>query len=55
MPGVAVFKTMGSTSLEELRHVFSTNLDGTFLCWQACVPVTPKTGGGAIVNIASIS
>jgi meso-butanediol dehydrogenase/(S,S)-butanediol dehydrogenase/diacetyl reductase len=53
--GVAVFKTIGTTSFSEWRHVFSINLDGAFLCSQACVPVMLKTGGGAIVNIASIS
>jgi meso-butanediol dehydrogenase / (S,S)-butanediol dehydrogenase / diacetyl reductase len=53
--GVAVFKTLGSTSFEEWRYVMSTNLDGAFLCAQASVPVMLKTGGGAIVNIASIS
>jgi NAD(P)-dependent dehydrogenase (short-subunit alcohol dehydrogenase family) len=53
--GVAIFKPIGATSFEEWRHVLSTNLDGAFLCSQACVPVMLKTGGGSIVNIASIS
>ena len=53
--GVAVFKTLETTSFEEWRHVMATNLDGVFLCSQACVPVMLKTGGGSIVNIASIS
>ena len=53
--GVAVFKPIGQTSFAEWRHVLSTNLDGAFLCTQACAPVMIKTGGGAIVNIASIS
>ena len=53
--GVAVFKTLGQTSFAEWRHVMATNLDGAFLCSQACVPVMHRTGGGAIVNIASIS
>jgi meso-butanediol dehydrogenase / (S,S)-butanediol dehydrogenase / diacetyl reductase len=53
--GVAVFKPIGETSFAEWRHVLSTNLDGTFLCTQACVPVMQKSGGGSIVNIASIS
>jgi meso-butanediol dehydrogenase/(S,S)-butanediol dehydrogenase/diacetyl reductase len=53
--GVAVFKPIGDTSFEEWRHVLSTNLDGTFVCTQACVPVMRRTGGGSIVNIASIS
>jgi meso-butanediol dehydrogenase/(S,S)-butanediol dehydrogenase/diacetyl reductase len=53
--GVAVFKTLGETSFEEWRTVMSTNLDGAFLCSQACVPVMLRSGGGSLVNIASIS
>jgi meso-butanediol dehydrogenase / (S,S)-butanediol dehydrogenase / diacetyl reductase len=53
--GVAVFKPIGETSFEEWRKVLSTNLDGAFLCTQACAPEMLKVGGGAIVNIASIS
>lgn len=53
--GVAVFKPIGETTFAEFRHVLGTNLDGAFLCSQACVPVMKKNGGGAIVNIASIS
>jgi len=53
--GVAVFKPIGETSFEEFRHVLGTNLNGAFLCSQACVPYMKKSGGGAIVNIASIS
>jgi meso-butanediol dehydrogenase / (S,S)-butanediol dehydrogenase / diacetyl reductase len=53
--GVAVFKPIGETSFAEWRHVLGTNLDGTFLCTQACVPLMKRGGGGSIVNIASIS
>jgi meso-butanediol dehydrogenase/(S,S)-butanediol dehydrogenase/diacetyl reductase len=53
--GVAVFKPIGETTFEEFRHVLGTNLDGAFLCSQACVPYMKESGGGAIVNIASIS
>lgn len=53
--GVAVFKPMVDTSFDEWRHVMATNLDGVFLCSQACVPHMLKAGRGAIVNIASIS
>ena len=54
--GVAVFKPISETSFEEFRHVLGTNLDGAFLCSQACIPVMRAGGkGGAIVNIASIS
>ncbi len=54
--GVAVFKPIGETSFAEWRQVLSVNLDGAFLCSQACVPHMLRGGrGGAIVNIASIS
>jgi meso-butanediol dehydrogenase / (S,S)-butanediol dehydrogenase / diacetyl reductase len=53
--GLAVFKPILKTSFEEWRHVMATNLDGAFLCTQAFAPVMLRTGGGAIVNIASIS
>ena len=35
--------------------VLGTNLNGPFLCTQAIAPVMLKTGGGSVVNIASIS
>ena len=62
--GVAVFKPIGQTSFAEWRAVLSVNLDGAFLCTQACVPYMLKNKGqeaagqrgrGAVVNIASIS
>ena len=53
--GVAVFKPIGNTSFDEWRTVLATNLDGPFLCTQACVPIMLRNGGGAVVNIASIS
>jgi len=53
--GVAVFKPIAETSFEEWTHVLNTNLNGPFLCTQACAPLMRRSGGGAIVNIASIS
>jgi NAD(P)-dependent dehydrogenase (short-subunit alcohol dehydrogenase family) len=53
--GIAVFKPIGDTAFDEWRAVLATNLDGPFLCTQACVPVMLRTGGGSVVNIASIS
>lgn len=52
--GVALFSRAGRTSFEGWREVMATNLDGVFLCTQACIPELAKTKG-AIVNIASIS
>jgi NAD(P)-dependent dehydrogenase (short-subunit alcohol dehydrogenase family) len=53
--GIAVFKPALAVTFEEWSRVLATNLNGPFLCTQACVPVMLRTGGGAIVNIASIS
>jgi len=53
--GVAVFKPVLETSFEEWRTVMATNLDGAFLCTQAFAALMVRNGGGAIVNIASIS
>ena len=53
--GVAVFKPIADVSFAEWKHVMGTNLDGAFLCTQACAPVMRQGGGGSIVNIASIS
>jgi len=53
--GVAVFKPILETSYDDWRRVLATNLDGPFLCTQACAPVMMRAGGGCVVNIASIS
>jgi len=53
--GVAVFKPLLETTFEEWQRVLAVNLNGPFLCTQACAPVMLKNGGGAVVNISSIS
>ena len=53
--GIAVFKPLLETTYEEWQRVLAVNLNGPFLCTQACAPVMLKTGGGAVVNITSIS
>lgn len=52
--GVAVFKPILETSLEEWQRVLAVNLDGPFICTQVFAPAMLR-GGGAVVNIASIS
>ena len=52
--GVALFDRVHNTSYEAWREVMATNLDGVFLCTQACTKALAETKG-AIVNIASIS
>lgn len=52
--GIALFKPAQEVSFEEFTAVMATNLNGTFLCSQACLPALVKAQG-SIVNIASIS
>jgi meso-butanediol dehydrogenase/(S,S)-butanediol dehydrogenase/diacetyl reductase len=58
--GVAVFKPILETSFEDWTRILATNLSGPFLMTQACAAFMLKNGmlengGGAVVNIASIS
>jgi meso-butanediol dehydrogenase/(S,S)-butanediol dehydrogenase/diacetyl reductase len=53
--GIAVFKPLLETTFEEWERVIAVNLSGPFLWTQLCAPVMLKSGGGSIVNIASIS
>jgi NAD(P)-dependent dehydrogenase (short-subunit alcohol dehydrogenase family) len=53
--GTAVFKPMLETTLEEWSRTLAVNLTGPFLCTQAVAPIMAQTGGGAVVNITSIS
>ena len=52
--GVAIFKPILETTLEEWQRVLAVNLDGPFICTQVFAPAMLR-GGGAVVNIASIS
>jgi NAD(P)-dependent dehydrogenase (short-subunit alcohol dehydrogenase family) len=53
--GIAVFKPMLEVTLEEWQRVMAVNLTGPFLMTQAVAPIMRDQGGGAIVNITSIS
>lgn len=53
--GTAVFKPILETTLEEWNRVLAVNLTGPFLTVQAAAPIMAKGGGGAVVNITSIS
>lgn len=52
--GIAIFKPAQEVSFEDWTAVMGVNLNGTFLCSQACLPAL-IAGKGSIVNIASIS
>jgi len=44
-----------NTKLADWRKVFAVNVDGVFLGCRAAIPAMRKAGGGAIVNISSIT
>jgi NAD(P)-dependent dehydrogenase (short-subunit alcohol dehydrogenase family) len=52
----AVFVLKGiDASVEEWREILAVNVVGPALCAKHCVPAMRRAGGGAIVNLASIS
>ena len=53
--GVADFGAIRETSYERWKTVMATNLDGPFLMTQALTELLSGDGGGAVVNITSIS
>ena len=53
--GVAVFASVLETSDQDWSRILAVNLTGPFLCTKAAVPLMREHGGGAIVNITSIS
>jgi NAD(P)-dependent dehydrogenase (short-subunit alcohol dehydrogenase family) len=53
--GIAIFKPLLETTLDDWNRVLAVNLTGPFICTQAAAPLMREHGGGAIVNITSIS
>ena len=53
--GIAAFAPIMETSDADWSRILQVNLTGPFLCTKAAVPVMREHGGGAIVNITSIS
>ena len=53
--GVAVFAPLLETSDADWSRILSVNLTGPFLCTKAAASLMREHGGGAVVNITSIS
>jgi NAD(P)-dependent dehydrogenase (short-subunit alcohol dehydrogenase family) len=53
--GTATFKPILETTQEEWQRILDVNLSGPFFATQAAAPAMRDSGGGAIVNITSIS
>ncbi|HEX2171495.1 MAG TPA: SDR family NAD(P)-dependent oxidoreductase [Dehalococcoidia bacterium] len=53
--GAIVRKTIDQLSAEEWDHVLGINLKGIFLCIKYALEPLKRSGGGRVINIASIS
>ncbi len=53
--GIAVFAPILETSEADWSRILSVNLTGPFLCTKAAAALMREHGGGAVVNITSIS
>lgn len=53
--GILAEGTVENTPLELWRRVMAVNLNGTFFGCQAAIPLMRESGGGAIVNLSSVS
>lgn len=53
--GIAIFGPIMQTKFEDWQRVLAVNLNGPFLMTQAAVPLMRERGGGAVVNVTSIS
>jgi NAD(P)-dependent dehydrogenase (short-subunit alcohol dehydrogenase family) len=53
--GIAIFRPLLETTLEDWTRTLAVNLTGPFICTQAAVPLMRDSGGGSVVNITSTS
>ncbi len=53
--GIAEVGDILSTSMDTWRKVHAVSSDGTFLGCQNCIPLMIESGGGSIINMASIA
>jgi meso-butanediol dehydrogenase / (S,S)-butanediol dehydrogenase / diacetyl reductase len=52
--GIGVAATVVETTNEQWQRVISVNLTGTFIVCRTAVPILVGSGGGVIVNVASV-
>ena len=53
--GLGIFKDVALMTDDEWHQVIETNLTGVFYCTRAAIPRLKGTGGGWIINIASLA
>jgi NAD(P)-dependent dehydrogenase (short-subunit alcohol dehydrogenase family) len=53
--GVGAFADVAAMSDDDWARVIDTNLTGVFYCTRAAIPAMKQSGGGWIINIASLA
>ena len=53
--GVAHIGNLDTTSASDMQKLYDINVKSVFLCAKAALPYFRNTGGGAIINMASIA
>ncbi len=53
--GIAVTRPLTETTLDEWRRVMAVNLEGVFLGTKYAIDAMSSSGGGSIINIASVA
>jgi NAD(P)-dependent dehydrogenase (short-subunit alcohol dehydrogenase family) len=53
--GIAHVGNLEGTTEEDLDRVFAVNVKGVYHCMRACIEPMRKSGGGVILNMASVA
>jgi NAD(P)-dependent dehydrogenase (short-subunit alcohol dehydrogenase family) len=53
--GIAHVGNLEGTTEEDLDRVFSVNVKGVYHCMRACIEPMKESGGGVILNMASVA
>lgn len=53
--GVAHIGTVETTTATDMERVIGVNIKGVYHCLQAGIPLMKRSGGGAILNMASVA
>ncbi len=53
--GVSAIGKLETATEEDMDRVFRVNVKGVFHCAQACIPHMKRSGGGVVLNMASVA